>query len=150
MESQIRIHDETSYIASPMHVTRCLPPHKEHISNAVDGITISYTYSISVKAARWAMFEKWLLVLPDNLALNNIDIDRANRGSVLTISATEKYAIDVSIKVNRQRISSVGQELWVAPLNCRDIKLPKFCPTSAHIFLNLVLGTLERSVALPR
>ena len=96
------------------------------------------------------MLEKWRVMLSDNFALNDINIYRPHRGSIQRITATKKNAINISSHMDRQWIGGVGDQLWVLTADLRGINLPEFSPVVLHhIPLNLVLGTLERSVAEP-
>lgn len=85
-----------------------LPTHEKHVLHTVDRITVANTDAISIKTAFGPMPKKRLVVFEDNFASDNININSTNGRSVGCIPAAEENPINISLKLNRQRVGSVG------------------------------------------
>src|SRR3989338_6676644 len=93
-----------------------LPTHKKHVLDPVDRITVTDAYSIRIKTALGPMLKKWLPVFENDFAFNNVNVDGTNRGTVICIPAAEKNPIDISLKLNRQRVGRMGEKLGVTAI----------------------------------
>lgn len=126
-----------------------LPPHKQHVPNTISLIAIPNAHTIRIETSDWTMLETWVVMLVDYLALNDVNINRSNRGALLFIAATKKDAINIPGHMDRQWIGGVRDQLWMPATFLGGIKLTYLLPTPCHIPLNLVLGTFDRSVPAP-
>jgi hypothetical protein len=96
------------------------------------------------------MSEEWRIMILDDTTIYYIYIHRTNGRAVMLVSTAVKYTVYVSIDVDWKRVCRMGQKLWVLLASTWIVQLSQLYPSSAHIPLNLVLGTLDRSLAAPK
>lgn len=85
-----------------------LPTHEKHVLHTVDQITGTNADTIRVEAAFGSMLKERLVVFADNFTSDNININSTDRGSVICVPTAEEDPINISLKLHRQWVGSVG------------------------------------------